>query len=165
MGRAQCAAAIFIIVILASPLSAQRRMGAAEYRDFLGSLDLSAARWQLEIETFHVEDLSVSFSLGKSIDGQKQLALKNIALIPKTIHSQLANERLSNDINLDGSLLDVSNMLSGIVSIMPDREESVSWSRKFVDLNDEIGPLELSLRKQVLAYADQLQAQADRCQR
>jgi hypothetical protein len=164
MRRTPCAAT-FIIVMLVSPLSAQQRLGSPEYRGFLRSLDVSAARWQSEIETFHVEDLTVSFSLGKRIDEQKQLALKNIALMRETIHSQLAHDQLSNDINLDGSLQDVSNMLSGIVSIMPDREESVSWSRKFVKLNDEIGPLELSLRKQVLAYADKLQTQAERCQR
>src|ERR1700730_1208094 len=90
---------LFIVL----PCSAQM-MSPSAYREFLKRLDISVAKWHHQVDSLNVEKLNVTFSIGKTIEHQKDAALQHLGLIHQLISRQLIKDFISNDISMEGSL-------------------------------------------------------------
>jgi len=145
-----------VLLFAALPCSAQK-METAEYRDFLKRLDAAVTEWQTHVESLKIEDLNVTFSIGKTIEQEKQLCLENIAVARNLIRSQRNNELLSDDVSLNESLSDLSSMLGEILGNIPENAQAVHWARALPSLDKEIHSYQRPLRKHISAYANQLE--------
>jgi hypothetical protein len=164
MRRTHAFALLSLLLLAAFPCGAQM-MGPLEYRRFLKRLDASAAEWREHIEALNIEELNVTFSLGKSIEGPKKTSLVNLALIHQVIDQHSTNDLLSFDVMLEESLGDVSSSVSSILSLLPDNAQAVRWARALPSLDKEINSYQGSLRDHIFAYANQLQEKAAKCSR
>jgi len=165
MCRTQAFAIYLLLLLAAFPCPAQM-MDAREYREFLKRLDASAIGWREQIATLNVEQLNVSFSLGKTIEGEKGVCLRNLKVVHDIIASgQLSKDRLSDDVRLTESLADLSSMLGDIVGSIPANAQAVHWAATIPSLDREIASYRSPLVKHVVAYADLLQEKAAKCSR
>lgn len=139
-------------------------MTPSEYHAFLKRLDSSVVKWQGQVESLNVEKLNVTFVIGKDIEQEKDVALKNLSLVRQIAQQQLIKHTLANDIDLDQSLEDAMNMLAGIVSLLPEDAQAARWGQSIPSV-EEFGAFVVPLRRHVLSYADELQARAEKCSR
>lgn len=146
----------------AIPSSAQM-MEAAEYRGFMKRLDTSTAEWRNQVVALNIEKLNVTFSQGKTIEGEKDVCLRNLTLIHELIEKQLSKDGLRDDVRLSESLADVSSMLGDIVGNLPGNIQALRWASAVPSLGKEIASYQRPLREHVLAYADILQERAAKC--
>jgi hypothetical protein len=152
---------IFLFIVV-SQGSAQL-MAANEYRDYLKRLDAAVARWQVQFEAMNVEKMKVDYSLGKMLERQRDVMAKNLGLIHESIGPQLDRESLSRDIALEGSLTEAEATLGDIMHTLPANEQGVYWGRSLLPIAKEMSDFDPPFRKHVWAYADELQAKAERC--
>jgi hypothetical protein len=164
MHRIQAFALLLVLLFAAFPCSAQM-MEAAEYRGFLKRLDASTEEWRKQIAALNVEQLNVTFSRGKTIEGEKNVCLRNLTLVHDLIEKQITKDVLSDDVTLEESLADVSSMLSNIIDNLPENAQAVHWAWAIPSLDREIASYQTPLRKHALAYADMLQEKAAKCSR
>ena len=156
--------AFLFVLLISTHSSSAQMMSASQYREFVKGLDTSAAKWERQFESLKIEQLNVSYSVGKAIEQQKGVALQNLELIRQIIYErQLYKDDLSKDIRLEESLDIVMNMLSSIRNIIPD-EQAARWAQALPSLS-EIGEFDVSIRDHALAYADYLQLKAEGCSR
>jgi len=153
----------WLLILLLSAIPCVAQMNVTEYRGFLRQLDTSAASWEGRITSLDIQDLNVTFSVGKAIELQKEGALKHLKFVRRVIAQQLTQERLSSDVSMLMSLEDVNALVSGIHSLLPNTEQAARWGQAIPSLTEEIGNSQLPLEKHTLQYADQLQDKAARC--
>jgi hypothetical protein len=140
-------------------------MEAAEYRGFLKRLDASTTEWRNQVAALNIEQLNVTFSQGKTIDGEKDVCLRNLTLVHDLIETQISKDSLRDDMRLTESLADVSSMLGDIVGNLPENAQALHWASAVPSLGREIASYQAPLRRHVLAYADMLQDKAAKCAR
>jgi hypothetical protein len=162
--RRQVFGLLSLLLVAALPCCSQM-MDPSEYRGFLKRLDASAAEWREHIEKLNVEQLNVTFPIGKRIEESKEICLRNLADLHAVIGGQLTTDMLSQDVSLSESLEDVSEMLGLILSDIPASEQSVQWARQLPSLDKEIASYRRTLRKHISTYANQLQLKAAKCPR
>lgn len=164
MRRTRVFALLSLLLWAAFPCRAQK-MDTSEYKGFLKRLDVSAGEWREHMEKLNVEQLNVSFSIGKRIEKSKELGLQNLADIHAVITKHGDIDLLSEDFDLLESLEDVSEMLGLILNDIPENELGVQWARPLPSLDKEIASYRRPLRSHISSYADQLQLKAAKCSR
>lgn len=155
--------AVLFFSLLAGSQCAAQLMEPAEYRAYLKRLDAAVSRWQPQFEAMNVEKMDLGYAVGKTLEMYRDIIRKNLALMHESIGLQFVRESLSQDITLESSLVEVVDDLGNIVNNLPENERGVYWGRSLVPLSKEMREFDPPLRKHVGAYADQLQARAERC--
>jgi hypothetical protein len=163
------ALAQILLLAVAFPCSAQDLMSNVEYRDYMKGLDTQAIQWKEQIDAIAVEKMRVNYTEGKQIADEQRIVSTNLKLLHEFIGLQLSHESLSSDIQIEDTLGDVSAMLDQLIDTLidtvPTKEEGAYLTGSLSPVSKEIGRLDLRLRKHLAAFADLMEAKADRCSR
>jgi len=155
---------LVVLLLLVTSAWAQM-MPHAEYQNFLKKLDADTARWQKQLNAFHVEDLPVSYVEGKFVKASQDDASKNFDSIHEVIGQELVRPRLSVEIEIAGHLesafLELTSLNGWAFRLAPQASER--WREEAAGNTGELMLYRVSMVKHVTAYADELQRKAEKC--
>jgi hypothetical protein len=155
-----------LCVIAAYPCYGQiRMMDKSSYRDHLKQLDETTQRWGKQIASIDLEKMKVSYATGRIFDRTRGIISKNVGFMHTFITRQLAAETLSNDITIEDTISDIVSSSDMLITLLPETQEGVYWTRTLAPLSNEMGELQLPLRKHISAFADKIELKAERCSR
>ncbi|HEY5177616.1 MAG TPA: hypothetical protein VII95_18840 [Terriglobales bacterium] len=157
---------ILLVLALAAclPASAQK-MSPAEYQSFLKKLNADVTVWQKVFSALQVEDLPVSYAVGKLIADNKGVALTNLEVMDSLIKSELFKPQLSNQISMAKSLTDIMSSLSDTEGLLPAGAARKNWDDSGMPVLKGVSEYDQLLEKHVFSFADELQERAERCSR
>jgi hypothetical protein len=127
-------------------------------------LESATFDWQRRIELLDIDKLNVSYSVGKVMDQNRDMILKNLRLIREVIQRQSVQNKLSRDVILLNSLHDVLASFDAIFDLLPENQEAERWGHEFPNIK-EFGSFQLPLERHILDYSDELQEKAEKCSR
>jgi hypothetical protein len=84
-------------------------MSALQYQDYLNRLDVASARWQRQIKSVDIEQLSVDYSTGKSMEKARDITLANLEILRGLLKKQRSTDLLSLDAGIEEIMGDASN--------------------------------------------------------
>ena len=151
-----------VVVVMSGPAKAQV-MSKSEYQAFIKRLDVNIPQWERVFKLVNVEDMAVSYAVGKVVAGNQEMALKNLELVHRAIALELVHPRLSNQIQIEGSLTDAASALSEMESLLPTTGSTKRWEDAGVSAMTEIGKYIIPLKVHIEALADELQDRANKC--
>jgi hypothetical protein len=131
-------------------------MSALQYQDYLNRLDVASARWQRQIKSVDIEQLSVDYSTGKSMEKARDITLANLEILRGLLKKQRSTDLLSLDAGIEEIMGDASNPLSTLLFILPSNQQASRIQQSLSPVQTEMADLQLELRKHIDAYADKL---------
>jgi len=143
---------ILLTLFVGFPCAAQ--MSPSEHRDYMKRLDAATLKWQEQISALSIDNLNVSYSVGKNLEQTKEIAMQNLNMIRRRIKLQLRRDRLEDNIGINLELLDLSNMLHLIVQTLPATGQAERLGEEILTSSGDVATLEMALRKHVFAYAE-----------
>jgi hypothetical protein len=131
MKRLMASPLILTLVIAIHGVAMAQVMSRSEYQSFIKRFDANIPQWQRVFGSLNVDDLPVSYAIGRLIAGNQEIALKNLEQIHKVIVRELIQPRLSHQILIDTSLSDIISSQTEVEALLPNerRHKALGSSR------------------------------------
>lgn len=157
-----CWFCLALVSLTGSRANAQE-MSNVKYRSTLKQLDADIPKWQRAFRSLDVDSLHVSYSLGKVIAGNQELALKKLDSLHNSILKELTHSELYNQISISEDLTELMGNLSDISLLLPDGADSKHWNEAGTPIMSAIGEYSGPLQTYMYLSVMVLQARAERC--
>jgi len=139
-------------------------MSASDYQGFLKRLDAAIPQWEKALREVKIDELNVVYSVGNVIVENQRLALQKLALMRPITKAEYDHPRLRNEMSMLDSLNDVTSELSGMSHFLPESPQTSKWvASTATPTVSDIAKFLSPLMDHVFAYADNLQARAEKC--
>ncbi|HYU48210.1 MAG TPA: hypothetical protein VEK84_18775 [Terriglobales bacterium] len=139
-------------------------MSASDYQGFLKRLDATIPQWEKALTGLKVDELNIAYSVGSLIAENQRLALQKLAAMRPIIRTEYDHPRLSNEMSILDSLNDVTSELSRMSQFLPESQQTSKWiASTATPTVSDIAKFLSPLMDHVYAYADYLQARAEKC--
>ncbi len=156
----------FLLLTFLFPLSVHAQlMSPTNYRIFIRQLDSRLNQWEQHVQSLDVDQLGVSYAVGKNISGSQGIARETIQRVRRIADAELDHKaRLSNRIALQNELGLLTDTLWILRNLLPPSQQGSRWSESVAaPMQQDVSNYVLPLQKHVDAYADELQSRAERC--
>ena len=126
-------------------------LSSSERQELVTRLKDSSADWQQRLNSLDIDKLNVSFSVGKLIDGHKEVALRELSLMRGVLDRLLLQDNLVAEISVEDSLQNLMSSIITISDLSPPNAEATRWRENAPSIK-EIGSFSLPLARHILAY-------------
>lgn len=140
-----------------------QKMSQSEYQSFIKHLGAAIPKWERLFSGFKVEQLPVSYAVGKQLEDQQELALKQLYVIKTNAALELNHPRLRHQISIEQGLSALIEGLSDIESLLPTVASKKHWDEEASPIMTEVANYRVSLDDHVWNWAEELQNQAESC--
>jgi hypothetical protein len=108
---------LFAISLTQARATDDRLMTDAEYKSFLGEVEIKLPEWAAALRKIDPAKTSASYTEGKDIMDYRSLALREIDYVRQSLAKQRAKHTVSGELSLDAFLRGVYDAMSSVVAM------------------------------------------------